>query len=476
MNSAFDEDLDGKLLALYLQKSMASHLAGGHLTLAAPADVFSSFQVDRGTRLLLQEITASGRRWDRVLDVGCGYGPLALHLAAGGAAQRAEGFDPDALAVAFARHNARANHLAGAVGARGGIAYPGFPTPDVECWGAVPQHETAGSARVPETPPPAPSSDSPLSASSLSAADGYAVTSPSGPLSASPCPRVSASSGFDAVVCNLPAKAGDDVHKLILLGAFHQLRPGGQVWMVVVEPLAKRIDEILAIDAVAPPVKFPHQGHVVYNYSFTAPPPLPQQPYVRAGSQPFEWRKHSYGLTAFQGLAEFDTRNWATDMALDVFADALGRGPVPSLVVCEPGQGHLPLLAWRIAGRVGEMTVLSRDLLALAATRQNLLDNGFDGMLRFAHHPAWLCPAEAARPDAALVRLNEKEGLDVNVAKLRRLRDTCGPCPIIVGCPAAFGGRLQGVLKKAGLRISIHKQKKGTCAFCIQSGASPQAS
>jgi SAM-dependent methyltransferase len=470
----FDEDLDRKLLALYLQKPLTSHLAGAHLNLTVPADVFSSFQIDRGTRLLLQAIAAAGPRWQSVLDVGCGYGPIALHLAASGATQRADALDPDALAVAFARHNARANNLAEAVHARGGIAYPGFAeageedaekekeespdpgdhptvpsplqTPDVECWGAVPQHETSGSVRIPETLLP-PSS-----------------------FSASPCPRVPASSspsGYDAVICNLPAKAGDAVHQMILLGAFHQLRPGGQVWVVVVEPLAERIDKILAIDSVAPPTKIPHQGHVIYNYTFTAPPPLPKDPYVRAAAQPFQWAKHRYSLTAFHGLAEFDTRNWATDLALDVFADVLGRGPIPSLLVCEPGQGHLPLLAWRIAGRVSEMTILSRDLLALTATRRNLLDNGYDASLRFVHHPAWLCPPDAARPTAALVRLNEKEGLDVNVAKLRRLRDTCGPCPIIVACPAAFGGRLQATLKKADLRTSVRKQKKATCAFCL---------
>jgi SAM-dependent methyltransferase len=431
MNPAFDEDLDRELLALYLQKPLAWSLEGTRLSLAVPADVFSSFQVDRGTRLLLQDIAAAKPHWQSILDVGCGYGPIALHLVAGGSAERAEAFDPDALAVAFARHNARTNGLAQTVHARGGIAYSDF-------------------------------ADGPANPADLANPE-----SPTPSVAASPRPRVSASSCYDAVVCNLPAKAGAEVHRMILLGAFHQLRPGGQVWLVVVEPLVERIDQILATDAVAPPVKIPHHGHVVYNYTFAAPPALPLDPYVRAVGQQFEYRKHPYRLTAFQGLSEFDSRNWTTDLVLHVFADVLGGGKAESLVVCEPGQGHLPLLAWRIAGQVGEMTVLSRDLLALDATRRNLLESGYDGLLRFVHHPAWSCPAEAARPAAALVRLYEKEGMDVNVAKLRRLRDSCGPCPIIAGCAAAFGGRFQGVLKKAGMRISARKQKKGACAFCI---------
>jgi 16S rRNA (guanine1207-N2)-methyltransferase len=56
-------------------------LPGLHLELETDAGVFSAGRLDPGTRLLLDTVPApppSGR----LLDLGCGYGPLALVLAA----------------------------------------------------------------------------------------------------------------------------------------------------------------------------------------------------------------------------------------------------------------------------------------------------------------------------------------------------------------------------------------------------------
>ena len=52
-----------------------------YLELATDAGVFSPGRLDPGTRLLLEEAPAPPARGD-VLDLGCGYGPVACVLAA----------------------------------------------------------------------------------------------------------------------------------------------------------------------------------------------------------------------------------------------------------------------------------------------------------------------------------------------------------------------------------------------------------
>jgi 16S rRNA (guanine1207-N2)-methyltransferase len=55
-------------------------LPGLHLALQTDAGVFSAGRLDPGTRLLLDTVPAPPRHGN-LLDLGCGYGPLALVLA-----------------------------------------------------------------------------------------------------------------------------------------------------------------------------------------------------------------------------------------------------------------------------------------------------------------------------------------------------------------------------------------------------------
>ncbi|WP_218610187.1 class I SAM-dependent methyltransferase [Pseudonocardia sp. KRD291] len=54
--------------------------AGVDLTLATDSGVFSQGRVDRGTKVLLESAPMPGTRGP-MLDLGCGYGPIALTLA-----------------------------------------------------------------------------------------------------------------------------------------------------------------------------------------------------------------------------------------------------------------------------------------------------------------------------------------------------------------------------------------------------------
>jgi 16S rRNA (guanine1207-N2)-methyltransferase len=81
-----------------------------HLTLATDSGVFSPGRLDPGTRLLLDAAPPPPADGD-LLDLGCGYGPLALVLAKRSPAARVWAVDVNQRALDLCAGNAAANGL-----------------------------------------------------------------------------------------------------------------------------------------------------------------------------------------------------------------------------------------------------------------------------------------------------------------------------------------------------------------------------
>ncbi|WP_150251656.1 class I SAM-dependent methyltransferase [Nocardiopsis deserti] len=96
-----------------------------HLRLRTDRGVFSPDKVDLGTRVLLESVPAPPEG-GRLLDLGCGYGPIALTMASRAPGARVLGVDVNARAVGLARRNAAEHGLGNArfavVGAEGGLS------------------------------------------------------------------------------------------------------------------------------------------------------------------------------------------------------------------------------------------------------------------------------------------------------------------------------------------------------------------
>jgi 16S rRNA (guanine1207-N2)-methyltransferase len=82
-----------------------------YLELATDAGVFSSGRLDPGTRLLLEESPAPPDSGD-LLDLGCGYGPVACVLAARAPGAAVWGVDVNERALELCARNAEAAGLA----------------------------------------------------------------------------------------------------------------------------------------------------------------------------------------------------------------------------------------------------------------------------------------------------------------------------------------------------------------------------
>ena len=82
-----------------------------YLELATDAGVFSPGRLDPGTRLLLEEAPAPPASGD-LLDLGCGYGPVACVLAARAPGAAVWGVDVNERALELCARNAQAAALA----------------------------------------------------------------------------------------------------------------------------------------------------------------------------------------------------------------------------------------------------------------------------------------------------------------------------------------------------------------------------
>jgi SAM-dependent methyltransferase len=307
--TAFTSPLDA-----CVNKVVPFRFSGRDLTFKLSHGLFSSFDIDEGTRLLLKSIA---QRVDlasvgTLLDVGCGVGVIGVSICCKAPHIRAFMQDRDALAVAFARENARIN---------------GATASSVDC---------------------------------ALAFTGFADHQ------------------FDLIACNIPAKAGEPVLRSLFQDMGRFLSPRGVAAVVIVSPLAgfaleaargngyEIMHQEQTRDYLALHFRLPGER----SQSLAVEALLP---YVRA-RRGFSHADVSYEIDTAWSLPDFDTLGYALQASLDIICEEKIGG---ELLFWNPGQGHLPLSMLAKNGpSVTGVSLASRDSLELAITDRNIRGTG----------------------------------------------------------------------------------------------------
>jgi len=407
----------------YDKKTVTLHQSGIRLELRLAVDLFSSFEVDVGTRLLLRTLADGPHQGPRhkILDLGCGYGPIGLTLKALDPGREVHMVDRDALAVAYSRRNADLNGLSG-----------------VEVYGSL----------------------------------GYDDVR---------------ATGFDLIASNIPAKAGTAAIRHFLLDATHRLRPNGLVAVVVVAQLEALVAGVLARPGVEVVQRRSTASYAVFHYRFTDGHGLARfrrlggldQPGLGRGVYDRQRVPLAYGGVRLEvhtayGLPEFDSLGYQSELAVDALL-GLGGAPAGRAVVLGPGQGHVPALLWALL-KPSEVHLVDRDLLALRYAQANLVRNGCPPDRVVTRHQVGLAGAGVAEASVVVALLREKEPPQAAAAAVRLAASELPPGGrLVVAASSTAVTRCLARLGQAEARVAVRdrRRKKGFSVVVLERAGTP---
>jgi SAM-dependent methyltransferase len=232
-----------------INKVVPFKFKGRELRFALTHALFSSFDVDAGSKLLLKTVAQrlDLSRVKTLLDFGCGTGVLAVSLKKDRPSIDVCAADRDALALAFTRMNAAMNRLG-----------------DVRPLGTV------GLMHLPPQE-------------------------------------------FDLAVSNLPAKAGNPVLASVICGMTRFLSNEGALAFVIVKSLEELAESALGKAGYETVYREDTREHAAIHARKTGThvPDLTLKPYFR-GECRARFQNREYALQTVFGLPEFDTLSYAT--------------------------------------------------------------------------------------------------------------------------------------------------------------------
>ena len=315
----------------YVLKVVPLRFRGADLNFELSHALFSSFDIDVGSRLLLKLV---GKHVDpetvtRIVDIGSGVGVVGIACARGYPGASVAFRDRDALALAFTERNARLNKI------------------------------------------------KPVALDHALFLDGLAE------------------SAYDLVLCNVPAKAGAPALDRFFRDLSGILDNNGSAAVVVVNTIAVAARESILAGGGNIWMTEEASGHTAFLFHRDAESAkIPDAATRLAADETYRvnnqaagtaWavRERSDGLTklgsarfrfkGYWGLPEFDTPSFATVLAAELTETLFGSGLLRRVVVINPGPGRLACFI-RARSR-SQIDLCGRDALALAASERNLTLN-----------------------------------------------------------------------------------------------------
>lgn len=396
---------------VYFKKIVALQHEGHALQLRVTQDLFSSSEVDVGTKLLLRSLAEAGIGSARkILDLGCGYGPIGLALKAADPSRTVHMVDRDALAVEYTRQNAALNRMSG-VEAYGSLGYDDVRSTDFD-----------------------------LIASNLPGKAGEAVIS---------------SLLRDAAAYLTPEGRVAVVVVAALQKAVEETLAGSSNIEVVFRKASPR--------------------YAVFHYRFSRDIGESSRPPESAVARGIYHRQRAvssprveYELDTAYGLPEFDSPGFQSLLLMEAM-QSLGRAAVGRAVVFDPGQGHVPVALWKCLSP-DTIDLVDRDLLGLRYSRDNLVLNGCPGDRVALFHQVGLLTEGRGEADLIVGRLREDEGTDaVGLAVSQAAQQLFSDGTVIVAGSSTAVTRLVGFAQSQKLlRVANRKRRKGSSVLVLK--------
>ena len=371
--------------------------------------LFSSYDIDTGTRFLLRSIVDADYKPQCILDLGCGYGPLGLTLKGLHPESAVHMVDRDALAVDYSRQNAGLNGISG-----------------VEIYGSLGYDDVKPSkfdlivANIPGK------AGEPVITHLLREA-GYYL----------------APGGLAAVVVVAPLE----------------------------ETVAKILGETPGAEIVLRRNRSGH-AVFHYNFKGEVPAPEALRDSIERGvyhrkDVRMKVENIEYAMQTASGIPEFDSLSYGSEMLVKALAYTKGM-KVRRAVVFNPGQGHVPVAVWKSV-KPDNISLVDRDLLALRYSRLNLVRNGCPADSIDASHGVGIEPS-GEKADLVIGALREDEGRDANLLMLDRAAEQlAGSGMIIVSAGSTAVTRLVAHVESTGrLRVRARERWKGNSLLVLQ--------
>jgi 16S rRNA (guanine1207-N2)-methyltransferase len=389
---------------IYYHKTINYRAYGHSLRFMTSQELFSSHDVDTGTRFLLRSIVEAGLdKSQRILDLGCGYGPLGLCLKKLNPESDVHLVDRDALAVLYARHNAEINDLAG-----------------------LHIYVSLGYDDVPDT-------EFNLIVANIPGKVGESVIS----YFLRDAVYYLAPDGVVAVVVVRPLE--DTVDAIL------QDTPG--------------------IDIITRRRK---SGHTVFHYRFTDEVQAirPDGDSIERGVYHREnitirQGNLEYSMQTAYGLPEFDSLDYRSELLIQTLRTRISTS-VRHAAVLNPGQGHAAVALWKIA-QPHNIHLVDRDLLAVRYSRLNLLLNNCPSKQISLTHRVGAGFKDNGEFDLFIDILREEEGREATILTvLQAAGKLSSPGMIIVVAGSTAITRIVTDLASRDiLRIMAREKRKG---------------
>jgi 16S rRNA (guanine1207-N2)-methyltransferase len=257
---------------------------------------------------------------------------------------------------------------------------------------------------------------------------------------------------FSLICCNYPAKVGINALKRFVYDASRHLKQNGIFVIVIKKDLLKDFESILR-DEIEILHKQKSSSHFVFHIKYKKEIVFSEESYAR-NKVIYKLDNKSYELKTAYNLPEFESPSFTTSAIIKILKETQ-KGL--NIFMINPFQGNLGIAAFHYA-KPNTLNLVSRDLLSLKYSKENLKNNGFD-KINLIHKII----VDKEKGDLLIWRINE----DLELAQLKNIFEEIkyNFNRIILGSSRS---KLKKIIKLLNLKPISEKEENGSMSILIK--------